>query len=84
MYTTCIYSVHVHVYVHYTHVTYTCTYFVYEYLHVNYIHTCVYVYLMYTILGVFIRSLFWYPDVFLASGYSFNVCACVEIEHVTL
>ena len=29
-----------------------------------------------------IRSLSWFLNVFLASGYSFNVCACSKIEHV--
>ena len=31
-----------------------------------------------------IRLLFWYPNVFLASGYLFNVYANEEIEHVKL
>ena len=31
-----------------------------------------------------ILSLFWYSNVFLASGYSFNVCTYSESEHVKL
>ena len=59
----------------------------------DYNNTCTYkhiiTYVVY-ILGVqrifvvFKYSLFWYPNVFLASIYSFNVCTCTEIEHVRL
>ena len=31
-----------------------------------------------------IRLLFWYLNVFLASGYSFNICACAEIVLIAI
>ena len=39
---------------------------------------------MYMYINLNIRSLFWYSNLFFASGCLFNVCACTEIEQVKI